>query len=87
MGKTYLYPQNLKAKATLWFWRLRDFLILGAAALVSSALWVETGILLPAALTLGFGFFTVQMEDTTILDYLGYALGYFLLSQQRYEWR
>lgn len=87
MRKTYIYPQNLKSRATLWLWSLRDFLILAAAALLSAALWVEVGILLPAAVTLGFGFLTVQMEDTTIMDYLGYALRFFLLSQQRFEWR
>jgi len=29
----YLYPQNLKATANLWLWGLRDFCILGIAAL------------------------------------------------------
>ena len=32
--KTYLYPQNLKARANLWLWSLRDFVILCAAVLV-----------------------------------------------------
>ena len=31
----YLYPQNLKATANLWLWGLRDFCILGVAALLS----------------------------------------------------
>ena len=31
----YLYPQNLKATANLWLWGLRDFAILGIAALLS----------------------------------------------------
>ena len=31
----YLYPQNLKATANLWLWGLRDFCILGIAALLS----------------------------------------------------
>ena len=25
----YLYPENLKAKATLWFWSLPDLVLLG----------------------------------------------------------
>ena len=32
---TYIYPQNLRAKANLWLWSLRDFLIMGIAALLS----------------------------------------------------
>ena len=31
----YLYPQNLKASANMWFWSLKDFAILGIAALMS----------------------------------------------------
>lgn len=26
--KTYIYPQNLKAKPHLWLWGMRDFVIL-----------------------------------------------------------
>ena len=35
--KTYIYPKNLKAKAQLGLWSLRDFVILAAAALLSAA--------------------------------------------------
>ena len=35
----YLYPQNLKATANLWLWGLRDFCILGIAALLSIVQW------------------------------------------------
>lgn len=31
----YIYPQNLKAKASLWLWGMRDFVILCVAALLS----------------------------------------------------
>ena len=31
----YLYPQNLKATANLWLWSLKDFMIMGIAALLS----------------------------------------------------
>ena len=37
----YLYPQNLKATANLWLWGLRDFVILGVAALLSIVLLVR----------------------------------------------
>ena len=45
----YLYPQNLKAKANLWLWGLRDFTILCVAILLSAVVLVHSGILLPAA--------------------------------------
>lgn len=52
----YLYPQNLKATANLWLWSLRDFAILGVAALISIVLLVELQIMLPAAVTLCYAF-------------------------------
>lgn len=84
----YLYPQNLKAKANLWLWGLRDFTILCIAVLLSAVILVNAGILLPAALSLCFGFLTIRTADeTTFLDYLRYAARYFISSQQRFEWR
>lgn len=85
--KTYIYPKNLKAKAQLWLWSLRDFVILAAAALLSAAVLLQSGSLIPAALTLGFGFLSIRMEDTTVLDYMSYAARYVLASQKYYEWR
>ena len=85
--KTYIYPKNLKAKAQLWLWSLRDFVILAAAALLSAAVLLQSGSLIPAALTLGYGFLSIHLEDTTVLDYMSYAARYVLASQKYYEWR
>ena len=52
---TYIYPQNLRAKANLWLWSLRDFLIMGIAALLSVVILVQTHIFLPAAATFDYG--------------------------------
>lgn len=83
----YLYPQNLKATANLWLWSLRDFAILSVAALLSIVILVELNILIPAAMSLCYGFLTIRMDDTTILDFIRYAVRYFLTTQQYYEWR
>ena len=69
---TYIYPQNLRAKANLWLWSLRDFLII---------------IFLPAAATLLYGFLSIRLDDTTIIDYLRYAVKFFISTQQHFEWR
>ena len=31
----YIYPDNLKSKAVLWLWELRDIAIIGVGALIS----------------------------------------------------
>jgi len=85
--KTYLYPQNLKATANLWLWSLRDFVILSIAVLISAAIFINSGVLLPAALSLCFGFLTIRKDDITVVDFLGYAARFFLTGQQYYEWR
>lgn len=83
----YLYPQNLKAKANLWLWGLRDFTIMCIAILLSAVMLVNSGILLPAAVSLCYGSLTIRAADeTTILDYLRYAVRYFLTTQQYFEW-
>ena len=83
----YIYQQNLKAVANMWLWSLKDFVILGIAALLSIVILVELGLVLPAAVTLVYGFLTIRMDETTILDFLKYAIRYFISTQQYYEWR
>lgn len=83
----YLYPQNLKATANLWLWSLKDFMIMGIAALISIIILVNTRFAIPAAATLCYGFLTIRMDDTTILDFIRYAVKYFISTQQYFEWR
>ena len=83
----YLYPQNLKATANLWLWGLRDFCIIGIAALLSVVLLVYLEIFIPAAITLVYGFLTIRMDDTTVMDYIRYAVKYLITTQQYFEWR
>lgn len=83
----YLYPQNLKATANLWLWSLRDFLIIGVAALLSIVALVNLGWILPGTITLCYGFLTIRMDDTTIMDFIKYAVRFFISTQQYFEWR
>ena len=69
----YIYPDNLKSKAVLWLWQLRDIGIIGIGCLVSVF-----------AL---YAFLTIRFEDTSILDFIKYACGFFITKQQMYEWR
>ena len=83
----YIYPQNLKATANLWLWGLRDFCIIGIAALLSVVMLVYTHIFIPASVTLCYAFLTIRMDETTVLDYMKYAVKYLISTQQYYEWR
>lgn len=83
----YLYPQNLKATTSLWLWSLKDFCILGIAALLSIVILVNTRFLVPAVITLCYGFLTIRLDETTILDFIKYAVKFFISTQQYFEWR
>ena len=83
----YLYPQNLRATANLWLWSLKDFCILGITALLSIVILVQTGILIPVAVTLCYGFLTIRMDETTVLDFIKYAVRYFISTQPEFYWR
>lgn len=83
----YLYPQNLKASANLWLWSLKDFCIVGIAALLSVVMLVHLKFIIPAAVTLGYAFLTIRLDDTTVMDYIRYAVKYFISTQQYFEWR
>ena len=83
----YLYPQNLKATANLWLWGLKDFCIIGIAALISVVMLVHLKFIVAAAVTLGYAFLTIRLDDTTVMDYIRYAVKYLISTQQYYEWR
>ena len=85
--KEYLYPKNLKEKANLWLWSMKDFIILAVIALVAIVLFVVTGWIAPIAIALCFAVLTIRKDDMTVLDYLKYATRYFVTDQQYYKWR
>ena len=82
----FIYPDNLKAKATLWLWELRDLAIIGVGALLSVFAMAQLNFLPPVVVTAVYAFLSIRMEDTSILDFLRYAARYFILGQQTYAW-
>ena len=70
----YIYPDNLKAAPMLFLWRLKDLAVIGISALISVFAMAQTG-------------FTIRFEDTSILDFLKYAVKYFFVEQQEYRWK
>ena len=42
----YIYPDHLKAKATMWLWQLRDLTIVGVGVLLSVLAITQTGIVI-----------------------------------------
>ncbi|MCD7723841.1 MAG: hypothetical protein LUH82_07895 [Clostridiales bacterium] len=86
MQKQYIYPQNMKAAATLWLWSLRDFLIMVVLALFAAGAYATIKSFVPAVAAMLFAFLTIRNDNTTILDFIKYSARYFLLSQQEFKW-
>ena len=84
---TYLYPQNLKATANLWLWSLKDFAIMCIALLMSVLIFANSQIFIPIVATLFYGLLTIKLDETTVLDYIKYAVRYFISTEQYFEWR
>lgn len=85
--KEYIYPQNLKAQAQLWLWRLKDLAILGGALLLSVLALAQLKFFLPLALTMVFGFLTMRFDDNSVLNYIRRAVRYFITTQQFFVWK
>lgn len=83
----YIYPENLKAKPMLWLWLLRDIAIIGVAALISVFALVNGGSMAPLVVTVLYAFLSIQVDGSSILDFLRKAACFPFLQQQRYEWR
>ena len=87
MKRQYIYPQNMRTQVKLWFWTLRDIIILGVALTVSVISWAKLNFVVPAAVTVLYGFLTIRMDEYSILDFIKRAWKYFVSTQQYFEWK
>ena len=87
MFPIYIYPNNLKAKPTLWLWALRDVAVIGICLVLSVLALVELRLVPPLVCTVLYAFLSIRLEDASILDFLRYAMCFLFLKQQYYEWK
>ena len=84
--RTYIYPENLSAKATLWMWTLRDMGII-AAGLILSVLAITTiRFPLPLVGICAYAFLSIQLDDVSIKDYISWAWRFLVSGQQYFIW-
>jgi hypothetical protein len=83
----YIYPENLKAKATLWLWELRDLAVTGIGLLFSVLILASLHSAVPLAFAAAYAFLSIRHEGASVLDFIRYAAAYFITTPQWYEWR
>ncbi len=82
----FIYPNDLKAKAKLWLWELRDLAILGVGLLLSVLALAQGLGMIPLVAVVLYGVLSIRMEGVCVLDFIRYAVA-FLFCQQHFEWR
>jgi hypothetical protein len=83
----YQYPDNLRAKPTLWLWELKHVTIIGICLLLSVLAFSQLRTLVPLAITAVGAFLTIRVDDITLLDYIKSCIYFFMSKQQTYYWR
>jgi hypothetical protein len=83
----YIYPDNLKAKAMLWLWELRDVGVVGVGLLISVFALAQLRIFVPLVLTAVYAFLSIRFEGTSVLDFIKNAFNFFVGTPQTYLWR
>lgn len=83
----FIYPENLKAKATLFLWELRDLAVIGSALLLAVLCLVVFKTFVPFVVAVAFAFLSIRIDGFCVLDFLKFGTTYFLIKPQRYEWR
>jgi hypothetical protein len=83
----YQYPDNLRAKPTLWLWELKHITVLGVALLLSVLAFSQLRTPVLLAITAVGAFLTIRVDDITILDYIISSINFFIYKQQIYYWR
>lgn len=83
----YIYPDNLRSRATMFLWTLNNMAAIGIGCLISVFALAQLGFYLPIVATAIYAFLTIRFDDTTILDFLRYAVAFFISKQQQFEWR
>lgn len=71
----------------MWLWTLRDIAIIGIGALLSVFIIAQTGSFALLVVTAAFAFLTIRLDAHSILDFIIYAVKFFMIEPQYYEWR
>ena len=83
----FIYPDNLKAKAKLWLWELKDVAVIGIGLLLSVLALTQGAGMFLLVVTVSYAFLSIRTDGTSILDYLKCAVCFLFLHQQYFEWR
>ena len=83
----YIYPDNMKGRASLFLWRLRDLVLILIGAVASILIWIGLKTVIPLVITVTIAFVSIRFDDQCIMDYLKSAFRFCISTQQYFLWR
>lgn len=83
----YIYPDNMKSKASLFLWRLRDMIAIILGVILSITAIATIHFVYPLALVAAYAFLSIRLDDKSICDYITYAFQFCVSKQQLFYWR
>ncbi|QIK86623.1 hypothetical protein G7061_08375 [Erysipelothrix sp. HDW6B] len=83
----YLYPNNLKSKPILWFWYMRDIVIIGILTLISVFIYTQLNMIHFLVGTAVYALLTLRFDDMSILDFITYSCRFFISQPQTFTWK
>ena len=83
----HIYPSNLKARASLLLWTLRDVAITVVLALAGILMLTQTGSPVFLAASVTYALLSIRFDDSSVLDYIRRAWCFIVTGQQLYRWR
>lgn len=85
--RNFYYPKNLKASPTIWFWSVKDFVVLGILVFAAVILGALTHSMTVPCIPMVWAVLTVRMGDSTIWEALRCACRYFITAQQTFHYK
>lgn len=84
--RQFYYPKNMKASAMIWYWSVKDFVILGVLGFVAIILGTLLHSVYTFCIPMLWAVLSVRLDDHTIWDLLCYVGRFFLTGQQKFYW-
>ena len=65
---------------------MKDVVVIGIILLLSIFILIQFNLVLPLALTAIYAILTLRIEHLSILDFIVYAINFFILEPQAFTW-
>lgn len=83
----YSYPDNLKEKAKLFLWELKDVGVISVIGIIGAFAMSKTGSSALIVLTALYMFLTIKRDGVSVLNFITSAFAFLIYKQQTFEWQ